>query len=122
MAYCDPKKILIVDDTQSISFVLEELLRDKGYNDINVYNNANDALKNIENKDNKPDVIITDYSMPGMNGIELLEKVNPEKNNIKAIVMTADPKSIKCEKKYTIVEKAIGFLEEILQLIGLNHK
>jgi DNA-binding NtrC family response regulator len=122
MAYSNPKKILIVDDTQSISFVLEELLRDEGYNNIDVYDNANDALENIKDKKNKPDVIITDYSMPGMNGIELLEKVNPEQNNIKAIVMTADPKGIKCEKKYTIVEKAIGFLEEILQLIGLSNK
>ncbi|HLV31987.1 MAG TPA: response regulator [Chitinispirillaceae bacterium] len=120
MAKRNPKKILIVDDTQSISFVLEELLRDEGYNDIDVYDNANDALKNINEKKEKPDIIITDYSMPGMNGIELLEKVAPEKNNIKAIVMTADPHSIKSKQKYTIVEKAMGFLEEILRVIGLT--
>lgn len=71
-------KILIVDDEQAIRESLQMFLNEEGYFSKAV-SNGNEALKEIEN--NNYSIVISDLNMPGIDGIELLErssKISPE--------------------------------------------
>lgn len=65
-------KVLIVDDERAIRNSLKEILGDEGY-DVSVAEDGATALKQVDKE--KYDVIFCDIKMPGMDGIELLEKI-----------------------------------------------
>ena len=64
--------ILIVDDEYLIADILSFALEDEGYLTVTA-GSGQRALSILERE--KPQLIITDYMMPGMNGIELAEAV-----------------------------------------------
>jgi two-component system chemotaxis response regulator CheY len=69
----DNKKILFVEDSPTISRIIHDLLSKIGYKKIVHAENGIDALKKIKNNDF--DLIITDWNMPGMDGIELVSNL-----------------------------------------------
>lgn len=78
-------KILIVDDEDSIRFLLKDILVDTGY-EVWEANNAEDALKKIE--ENMFNILITDIKMPGMSGIELMRKIKVNYPHIEVILIS----------------------------------
>ncbi len=80
------KKILVVDDEDNIRLLYKEELQDDGY-DVTCAKNAEEALKMIEI--NEPDLITLDIKMPGMNGIEFLQKLKATKKHIPVILCSA---------------------------------
>jgi len=80
------KKILIVEDDESLRRVLE--IRLKGYNfDIYTAEDGLDGLAKFERY--KPDLVLTDIKMPNMDGFELIGKLKKLNKNAIIIVMTA---------------------------------
>ena len=78
--------VLIVDDERNYLLVLEELLSEEGYQVIT----AEGALRGLEcMEDNDLDVVITDMKMPGMDGMEFMERVKLRMPDIPIIMMTA---------------------------------
>ena len=79
--------ILIVDDDEQILNLLNTFLSDLGIK-CNVAINGNEALERLNEKEFN--IIITDFSMPGMNGLELITYIrkNDALNDIKIILMT----------------------------------
>ncbi len=65
-------KVLIVDDERAIRNSLKEILTDEGY-DADTAEDGADALRKVEKE--KFDVIFCDIKMPGMDGIEVLDKL-----------------------------------------------
>jgi CheY-like chemotaxis protein len=88
------KIILVVEDNDDILEEIALLLQFSDYTIINS-NNGKSALGLLEN--NKPDVIVSDLFMPGINGLELLQKVRRDKRfaDIPFIMMSADPCKLK---------------------------
>ncbi len=79
-------KILVVDDETAARSALSELLRDEGY----VVHTAGDGFKALGQLDEwAPDIVVTDVQMPGMSGIELMEKVRERRPGTGVVVMTA---------------------------------
>jgi two-component system KDP operon response regulator KdpE len=68
------RRILVVDDESQITRVLRTSLSSKGY-DIRVANDGETALEIM--KDWTPDLVITDLSMPNMDGLELCRRMRP---------------------------------------------
>jgi len=68
------RRILVVDDEPQITRVLRTSLSSHGY-DIRVANDGETALEIM--KDWTPDLIITDLSMPNMDGLELCRRLRP---------------------------------------------
>ena len=79
-------KILVVDDEAAARSALSELLRDEGY----VVHTAGDGFKALGQLDGwSPDIVVTDVQMPGMSGIELMEKLRERVPGVGVVVMTA---------------------------------
>jgi len=73
-AASEHKRILVVDDEPQITRVLRTTLSSHGY-DLRVANDGETALEIM--KDWSPDLIITDLSMPNMDGLELCRRLRP---------------------------------------------
>ena len=84
----DKKKILVVDDEESIHLLYREELEDEGYQVISAMS-GEDALKLFESE--QPDLVILDINMPGMDGIEVLRQMKQMKPNVPVILSSAYP-------------------------------
>ena len=92
------KRVLVVDDEIHIVHVVAIKLRNNGY-EVDTANNGEEAFE-LACK-NKPDIIVTDFQMPVMTGMELVEKLrnNESTNNIPIIMLTARSFAIPKEKQ-----------------------
>jgi DNA-binding NtrC family response regulator len=81
----NPFRILIVDDNREIRSILEEYLREEGYQ----AEGAGDGQEALEMHHETPfDLIITDLNMPGMTGIELIKEINKNDKGTEFIIIT----------------------------------
>jgi DNA-binding NtrC family response regulator len=78
--------ILIVDDEQSQRLILSGYLKQKGYN-IFEGESGVEALKITDS--NLIDIVLSDFRMPDMNGIELLMKLKEKNPEITVVIITA---------------------------------
>ena len=78
-------KVWIIDDEESIRTICASALEDLFA--IESFANASEAL--LELNSNQPDLIITDIKMPGMSGLEFLDKVSEKFPEIPTIIITA---------------------------------
>jgi len=69
------EQILIVEDEKPLIELIENMIIKLGYKPISA-TNGYDALNLVKDHDLKPDLIITDIVMPGMNGRELIQKLS----------------------------------------------
>jgi two-component system NtrC family response regulator len=78
--------ILIVDDEKNYLLVLSAVLEEEGY-EVLTAQSGPDALETLKSSD--IDLVLTDMKMPGMDGIELLERVKAHDADLPVIMMTA---------------------------------
>ena len=98
------KKILIVDDDTGIMVALKFLLEQNGYDTLIAFS-GEDAMEVVER--HHPDLILCDITMPGMDGLQVLEQIraNPATAAIPFVFLTA---------------RAEGELREILKRAGAD--
>ncbi len=81
-----PKKILIVDDDESLRRVLEYNMTEEGYQVLS----AENGKKGLEIfRDEGPDLIITDLQMPELGGIDFIRRIRALSPNAMVMVITA---------------------------------
>jgi two-component system nitrogen regulation response regulator GlnG len=78
--------IWIVDDDKSIRWVMERAL-EKADMDVECFEDAHSVLKRLDR--GLPDTLISDIRMPGMNGLELLDRLRRENPAMPVIITTA---------------------------------
>ena len=92
MSSNDVKNIILVDDHPVVLNGLKSLLSTvENFNIIADASNGKDALLLLEN--NEPDIVITDISMPEMDGIELTENIKKNYPEIKVLILTVHNES-----------------------------
>ena len=79
-------RVWVIDDDRSIRWVLEKTLQ-KAEMDVTCFDSAERVIKSLER--NRPDVIVSDIRMPGMDGLELLNRINTRYPDLPVIIMTA---------------------------------
>ena len=84
----DKKKILIVDDDQTILYMLKRFFTGKGFQ---VFS-AKDGLAAVEIlKMENPAVVLTDFKMPFFSGMDLIKFIGQNRKDVPIMVMTAYP-------------------------------
>jgi CheY-like chemotaxis protein len=81
-------RVLVVDDESSIRFVLRVTFEGDGY-DVDEAADGEAALEQMEQA--RPDLLVTDFMMPRMNGAELVEQLhaNPDTAAIPVLLISA---------------------------------
>lgn len=79
-------QVWVVDDDKSIRWVLEKALTRSGIQ-VDVFSNGELLLKKLES--DVPDVVISDIRMPGINGLDMLEKIVSKHPKLPVIITTA---------------------------------
>lgn len=79
-------RILIADDHPVVLFGTKTYLQQRGYNVISTCSNGLEAYNQIIAK--QPDIALLDMSMPGLSGLEIVEKVQQAKVPVKTILLT----------------------------------
>lgn len=79
--------ILIADDEQAFRSLLSEALQGAGYS-VLVATNGQEALALATANPQEIPLVVTDFSMPGISGIELLRELRHSRPGIKAILLT----------------------------------
>ena len=84
------KPIWIVDDDQSIRFVLEKALLREDL-PTRSFTNAREVLLALDaaNDENGPQILVSDIRMPGGSGLDLLTKIKEKHPGLPVIIMTA---------------------------------
>ena len=82
----DTKKILIVDDEETVRYSFRKLFREPGYEIIEAGNGL-EALSVL--KKESPDLVLMDIEMPGLNGLEAIQRIKSMKPQLPVIIMTA---------------------------------
>lgn len=95
------KRIIVVDDEQIMLSTLKMLLNLEGFTNVEFFESAKKALENI--KENKPDLILSDFMMPEMNGIEFLSQAKTICPDTSMILLTG----------YADKENAIKAINEV---------
>jgi DNA-binding response OmpR family regulator len=81
-------KIMVVDDSSTIRFMVTKILREMGYKDILAFESAEQALPALSNE--KPDLVLLDWNLPKMAGIDFLNIIRQDSmfNRVKVIMAT----------------------------------
>ncbi|MGB1262669.1 MAG: chemotaxis response regulator CheY [Cognaticolwellia sp.] len=85
-------KVLVVDDFSTMRRIIKNLLRDLGFTNISEADDGSTALPML--KDGDFDFVVTDWNMPGMQGIDLLKAIRADARlaSIPVLMVTAEAK------------------------------
>jgi len=132
-----PYSILIVDDDVQMTVMLKKILEKEGY-DVEIALNGQDALAKSAVGD--LDLIISDIRMPGMDGLEFLERIKGNHQDVPVVLMTAFgsieaavesmkkgayhyiAKPFKTEQLLSVVEAALRERKLQLEVAGLRQE
>lgn len=80
------KKVLIVDDQPGIRMLLEEVFSKEGFETLSA-GTGDEALAIF--KERRPDLVLLDMKIPGMDGIEILKRMKRDCEKVQVVMMTA---------------------------------
>jgi len=85
-------KILVVDDFSTMRRIVKNLLRDLGFTNTHEADDGSTAWPMLQSGDF--DFVVTDWNMPGMTGIELLQKIRSDERlkTVPVLMVTAEAK------------------------------
>ena len=116
--------VLIVDDEQELATLYREFLIGMGFDVVVSFTNPLMALEHYRQCADKYSLVITDLRIPGMNGIELANKIRELDSSVKIFLITAfdiadiqDNESYKQAKIDKIVQKPLklSLLKKIIE-------
>jgi two-component system, chemotaxis family, chemotaxis protein CheY len=84
-------RALVVDDSKAIRVVLKKMLAEGGFDDLAEASHGKEALDVLQNEP-QPDVILVDWNMPEMNGLELIRAVRgmPQHRRVPIVMVTTE--------------------------------
>ena len=90
MTPIESKSVLIVDDMKTVRVKLKRLCKELGINSVYEAGDGTQALEMLQGL--KVDLILSDWNMPNMSGLEMVNKIreNPKMNDVPVIFITAE--------------------------------
>ena len=107
------KKVIIVDDEIAVAGLIQHVVEDLGY-ETQVFNDSQYAVKEIVKQE--PFLVISDFSMPKLTGVDVLRECKEKNQKIEFIIMTG----------YATIESAVesmhlGALNYLQKPVNLDH-
>jgi CheY-like chemotaxis protein len=122
-----PPLIYIVDDEPLLLDLAEASLAPGGFT-VKKFTDPEEALKSFTKAKPKPDVLVTDYAMGKMNGVELLEKCREHRSDVKCVLLSGTVGAEVVLDAPTKVDRFIGkpyqpetLLELVRRVLGENE-
>lgn len=113
------KKIGIVDDEASLCSAYKMVLKNLGFEAEFVAHDGAEAVRFVLDGDAKPDLIIMDYRMPVMDGLEAATQIQRERPGVIIVIASADdsvePTVIACHLHYLHKPFSIAELKNLLR-------
>ncbi len=119
------KKILVVEDEESLRLLYEEELKAEGY-EVLTAANGREAIQQLETR--KPDLILLDIVMPVMDGMEALGRIVSKERKIPIILNTSysgyrqDFMSWAADAYVTKSDDLTELKKKIRELLGISKK
>ena len=84
-------KALVVDDSKAVRMILAKILKELGY-EVREAENGRGALEVIEAEKNTVALVLADWNMPEINGLDLLKRLrqNPELSSLVVVMVTTE--------------------------------
>jgi len=113
-------KVLLVDDSGLSRKVQGKVLREVGIDTILEARNGLDALEKLEGEGWQIDLLLTDWNMPGMNGISLIQEVrkHPKGKGLPIIVISSEGEEARISQAFNVGASSYvtkPFKKEVLQ-------
>jgi len=109
-------KILVVDDDRAILRLYKLILEEIGFETVECADNGKEAIKTFKKNDEKPDLVIMDYRMPIMNGIDAMLQIFEIEKSVKFIFASADDSV----KESALSKGATAFLKKPFDIDKLH--
>ena len=111
------EKILVADDDVEVQEIVQSILTKEGY-EVSVAKDGNEAVNLARQV--KPDLILLDYLMPGLSGLEVCQalKGDKETSSIPVLMVTAHP----MEKERSLQAGAVDFIVKPVEKTDLLHR
>lgn len=121
------KKILVIDDDPAIRSMMSLLLKSNGY-EVILASNAEQGFQALET--NHPDLVLTDYKMPGKSGIDVILYISKQHPGLPVVLMTAYdevPLTVKAMQAgaFDYIDKSTSpgrYLEVVKRGLALSEK
>ena len=81
-------KVLVADDSGLMRHVLVKILTEAGVESVVQATNGNEAVQKVE--DEAPDLVLMDWVMPNMTGLDAVKKIRASGNNVPIIMCTTE--------------------------------
>jgi DNA-binding NtrC family response regulator len=97
--------ILVVDDDERVAALVAEMVSIAEYHPVKAVC-PEQAIRVFESVGSEIDVLLTDFQMPGMNGVELIRALRSRRPGLAAVIMTGYASSL--AHGYDVLEKPFG--------------
>ena len=84
-----PPLVFVVDDSEALGEMIKIFLTEAGY-EVQVFSHPLQALTAMETGEGQPRLLISDYRMPGINGLELIHRCKLIDPSLKVIAASAN--------------------------------
>ena len=108
-----PARILVVDDDESVVHLMQEYFVRAGYR-VDFAQHGGDALTLVQH--DPPDVVLLDITMPGMNGVEVLQRIVALHAALPVIIVTA-----RSDQALAQQTRALGAFELVTKPFEFSH-
>jgi len=116
------KLVSIVDDEQDITILFRDALMSIKGITVFTFTDPLLALEHFQMNDRTYVLVISDFRMPGLNGMELLKKMKESNKSVRTILMTAFAVDDILFKQYSKIEIINGFLQKPIRLNDLRNE
>jgi DNA-binding NarL/FixJ family response regulator len=83
------KTIYIVEDSEFFSMLLDQQLQESIVHNIMDFKSAEECISHMKEAKAEPALIILDYQLPGMNGLQALEEIKQLSPKTKVVILSA---------------------------------
>jgi len=111
--------VSIIDDEIDILHLFRDALQDIPEISLFTFTDPTLAFEHFKYNESEYAVVLSDFRMPGMNGMELIKKIKDRKQSVRTILMTAFETNDILFHEYTANKIINGFLQKPIRLVDV---